>query len=58
MDLLDEFEATALDDPLADLDRLLALLGERYGVTDAAAAGEVPATPATVSVRGAGLPDQ
>lgn len=59
MDMLDEFEATALGDPLADLNRLLVLLGERYGVADAAAwAGEVPATPAAASVCGAGLPDQ
>ena len=33
MDILDDFEANALNDPLADLDRLLDLLSERYGVT-------------------------
>lgn len=32
MDILDDFEANALNDPLADLDRLLDLLSERYGV--------------------------
>ena len=31
MDILDNFEATTLNDPLADLDRLLDLLSERYG---------------------------
>lgn len=41
MDMLDDFEATALNDPLADLDRLLELLSERYGVTTDAGPGSM-----------------
>ena len=41
MDILDDFEANALNDPLADLDRLLDLLSERYGIaSDFGGAGD------------------
>lgn len=34
MDMLEDFEATAAGDPLVDLDRLMKLLSDRYGVGD------------------------
>lgn len=34
MDMLEDFEATTAGDPLIDLDRLMKLLSDRYGVVD------------------------
>lgn len=34
MDMLEDFEATTAGDPLVDLDRLMKLLSDRYGVLD------------------------